>query len=267
MDGGQVYWRVVACDHNTATITSHPSRDTKHKLRDLLHKFLNTQTHFLGLNMGVSGVSEPNKGRIEQFPLTKYHALLSVKAGDPIAPAIERLQGWIAAHQPEEHSMAGIDFDKHGVTITSIGEGLLSRPFECSFQGKGGMLKAYVKFGRINGKIFAPRLAIPESVEKELFPCTSIFNKVFRAIEGAGQVPDSQSAMAFIVLEKDTEGTLTGKVEIHMLPVTPEKKKNKCFIPIAYRTKDGRTIQVNRGNVLVHEINIRGKTLFFESTL
>ena len=223
--------------------------------------------------LGASLSTNMVKGRIEQFPLTKYHALLSVKAGDPIAPAIERLQGWIATHQPEEHYMAAIDFDKHGVTITSIGEGLLSRPFECSFQGKDGMLKAYIKFGRINGKIFAPRVAIPESVEKDLFPCTSDFNKIYRAIEGAGQVPDSQSAMAFIVLEKqtteDTEGgaTLTGKVEIHMLPVPPDKKKNKCFIPIAYRTKDGRTIQVNKGNVLVHEINISGKTLFFESTL
>jgi hypothetical protein len=216
-----------------------------------------------------------SKGRIEQFPLTKYHALLSVKAGDPIVPAIERLQGWIATHQPEEHSMAAIDFDKHGVTITSVGEGLLSRPFECSFQTKDGMLKAFIKFGRINGKIFAPRVAIPESVEKELFPCTSTFSNVFRAIEGAGQVPDSQEAMAFIVLEKQTEtagtslaiGGLSGKVEIHMLPVPPDKKKNKCFIPIAYRTKQGRTIQVNKGNVLVHEINISGKTLFFESTL
>jgi len=212
-----------------------------------------------------------SKGRIEQFPLTKYHALLSVKSGDPIVPAIQRLQGWIATHQPEEHSMAAIDFDKHGVTITSIGEGLLSRPFECTFQPKDGMLKAYVKFGRINGKIFAPRLAIPESVEKDLFPCTSTFSSVFRAIEGAGQVPDSSEAMAFIVLEKQLtekgESSLTGKVEIHMLPVPPDKKKNKCFIPIAYRTKQGRTIQVNKGNVLVHEINISGKTLFFESTL
>ena len=213
-----------------------------------------------------------SKGRIEQFPLTKYHALLSVKAGDPILPAIERLQGWIATHQPEEHSMAAIDFDKHGVTITSVGEGLLSRPFECTFQPKDGMLKAFIKFGRINGKIFAPRVAIPESVEKELFPCTSTFSNVFRAIEGAGQVPASSEAMAFIVLEKQPTGTegessLTGKVEIHMLPVPPDKKKNKCFIPIAYRTKQGRTIQVNKGNVLVHEINISGKTLFFESTL
>jgi hypothetical protein len=137
------------------------------------------------------------------------------------------------------------------------------------------MLKAYVKFGRINGKIFAPRVAIPESVEKELFPCTSTFSSTFRAIEGAGQVPANSEAMAFIVLEKEPEtagtslaiGGLTGKVEIHMLPVPPDKKKNKCFIPIAYRTKQGRTIQVNKGNVLVHEINISGKTLFFESTL
>ena len=216
------------------------------------------------------------KGRIEQFPLTKYHALLSVKAGDPILPAIERLQGWIATHQPEENSMAAIDFDKFGVTITSVGEGLISRPFECSFQPKDGMLKAYVKFGRINGKIFAPRVAIPESVEKELFPCTSTFSSTHRAIEGAGQVPANSEAMAFIVLEKEAEakagtslaiGGLTGKVEIHMVPVPPDRKKNKCFIPIAYRTKQGRTIQVNKGNVLVHEINIKGKSLFFESTL
>ena len=223
------------------------------------------------------GYFEPNmvKGRIEQFPRTKYHALLSVKSGDPIAPAIQRLQGWIARHQPEEHHMAAIDFDKFGVTITSVGEGLISRPFECTFQTKDGMLKAFIKFGRINGKIFAPRLAIPESVEKDLFPCTSQYNSTYRAIEGAGQVPDSQEAMAFIVLEKTEtknsegikESSLTGKVEIHMLPVTPAKKKDKCFIPIAYRTKQGRTIQVNKGNVLVHEINIKGKSLFFESTL
>jgi hypothetical protein len=222
------------------------------------------------------------RGRGHILPPSQFIADLSVKAGDDILTAYNRLYDFIARNQPDACDYAMIDYGaESGVQITSQDPAGSTLPFVVSIVPKDDNISAYISLGKINGKYFAPTGGLTEQIEKtikgQIFKCENQYDPMFGAISATGQVTAKMDAGVFLkITAKETSSNgqtsteLSGKIEIKPIPLTDKDKKDVGFYMLAYIDDNQMLYQLTRGNIRVDAVKIKnttGQYMFFFSTL
>jgi hypothetical protein len=223
------------------------------------------------------------RGRGHILPTTQYIADLSVKEGDDILTAYNRLYDFIARNQPDACDYAMIDYGSDsGVQISSQDPAAPTLPFVISIVPKDGSIQAYISLGKINGKYFVPesgdlKSQIDKTIKGGVFKCENEYDKQYGAISATGQVAASGDAGIFLkVTAKETtsEGRtsteMSGKIEIKQIPVPQENRKDVGWYMLAYIDDNQMLYQLTRGNLRVDAVkikNTKGDYMFFFSTL
>jgi hypothetical protein len=222
------------------------------------------------------------KGKGHILPPTQYIADLSVKEGDDILTAYNRLSDFISRNQPDACDYAMIDYGSDsGIQITSQDPAGSTLPFVVSIVPKDDNISAYISLGKINGKYFAPESgSLKEQIDKTIkggiFKCENQYDKMYGAISATGQVTASMDAGVFlkITAKETTAGgqtstELSGKIEIKSI-LTDKDRKDVGWYMLAYIDDNQMLYQLTRGNLRVDAVKIKnttGKYMFFFSTL
>jgi hypothetical protein len=223
------------------------------------------------------------KGKGHILPPTQYIADLSVKEGDDILTAYNRLYDFIARNQPDACDYAMIDYGSDsGVQISSQDPAGSTLPFVVSIVPKDDNISAYISLGKINGKYFAPesgdlKSQIDKTIKGGIFKCENQYDKQYGAISATGQVNASMDAGVFLKItakettaEGRTSTELSGKIEIKSIPLPEKNKKDVGWYMLAYIDDNQMLYQLTRGNLRVDAVKIKnttGQYMFFFSTL
>lgn len=200
---------------------------------------------------------------LSRLPPPNYVAGLSVKAGDEIATAYERLRAFIARNQPDACDEASIDIDMvGGVQIVTRMPATPYIPFKIGIGVVDSKIRAYIGMGRINGKAFWPEPIKEGTKTLELFPCTNTINANHGAIEATGQGEGGSGGDSgvFVGFTAKVNATgkidLSGKIEILALPL--QKKEDTCYYMLGYIDENGKLFQIIRSNLRVDAIRKSG---------